>query len=508
MIANLKPYPAYKDSGVPWLGEVPEHWEVRRGKWLFHHRKQINGGRASSNVLSLTLRGVVNNNPDNPEGLVPKDYATYQLFRKGDLVFKLIDLENLRTSRVGLVHEDGIMSSAYVRLIPQSVGEIRFFFQQYFDLYQRGIYNQLGAGVRSTLGPSDLLDLSVVVPPLPEQAAIVRFLDYADRRIRRYIRAKQKLIKLLEEQKQAIIHRAVTRGLPSTGSGQATSNVRLKPSGVKWLGDIPEHWEVDRAKHLFREVDDRSATGTEVLLSLRMHQGLVPHNEVSTIPITPQALIGFKKVEPGQIVMNRMRAAIGMFGIANQLGLVSPDYAVFEPIANVDAAYFLRLFETPAAGTVFRVECKGLGTGSSGFMRLYTDRFGMIKLPIPPQEEQRRIVRGIAASTQEIERAEERTHREISLLREYRTRLIADVVMGKLDVREAAARLPAEAEEVDDVGARHAPCPYPRSTPAPTPRKTRPTTSTLFPRRSRHDNRHQRARTRAADLHGADRCAM
>lgn len=178
-----------------------------------------------------------------------------------------------------------------------------------------------------------------------------------------------------------------------------------------------------------------------------MYQGLIPHNEVSTIPITAQALVGFKKVDSGQIVMNRMRAAIGMFGIAHQPGLVSPDYAVFEPIANVDPMYFLRLFKTPAAGTVFRVESKGLGTGSSGFMRLYTDRFGMIKLAVPPQEEQMRIVQVIAVSTQEIERTEERVNREISLLHEYRTRLIADVVTGKLDVREVTAQLPEEPEE-------------------------------------------------------------
>lgn len=244
MIADLKPYRAYKDSGVPWLGEMPEHWELKRGKWLFCHRKEINAQRTHTNILSLTLRGVVNNDPDNPEGLVPKDYATYQFFAKGDLVFKLIDLENLRTSRVGLVHEDGIMSSAYVRLVPHHSGVQRFFFHEYFDLYQRGIFNQLGAGVRSTLGPSDLLNVGILVPSADEQSAIVRLLDYVDRRIRRYIRAKKKLIELLNEQKQAIIHRAVTRGLDP--------NVRLKPSGVEWLGDVPEHWEVRPAKHFYR----------------------------------------------------------------------------------------------------------------------------------------------------------------------------------------------------------------------------------------------------------------
>ena len=123
MIDGINPYPAYKDSGVPWLGSVPEHWVVGRGKWLLGHKKDLNADGRQTNILSLTLRGVVNNDPDNPEGLVPKDYRTYQRFEKGDLVFKLIDLENLRTSRVGLVHEDGIMSSAYVRLVLSGVVE-------------------------------------------------------------------------------------------------------------------------------------------------------------------------------------------------------------------------------------------------------------------------------------------------------------------------------------------------------------------------------------------------
>src|SRR6266516_4278092 len=109
MTADLKPYPEYKDSGLPWLGRVPAHWSLARTKWQFRNRKELNAGGDNTNILSLTPRGVVNNNPDSPEGLVPKDYRTYQIFAKGDLVFKLIDLENLRTSRVGLVDQDGIM---------------------------------------------------------------------------------------------------------------------------------------------------------------------------------------------------------------------------------------------------------------------------------------------------------------------------------------------------------------------------------------------------------------
>ena len=445
MIAHLKPYPAYKDSGVPWLGDAPQHWEVRRGKWLFRHRKLLNSDRADSNVLSLTLRGVVNNDPDNPEGLVPKDYATYQLFRKGDLVFKLIDLENLRTSRVGLVHEDGIMSSAYVRLTPQKVVDIRFFFQQYFDLYQRGIYNQLGAGVRSTLGPTDLLDLSVVVPPLPEQTAIVRFLDHMDRRIRKYIGAKQKLIKLLEEQKQAIIHRAVTRGLDP--------NVRLKPSGIEWLGDVPEHWEVRRLRYLIEGKLTYGANAAAEYTNpdwpryLRITDfgtdGTLRNNSFRSLP--PEIAKDYL-VQAGDILLARSGATVGKaFLVTTGAGeACHAGYLIrARPRREVIVPEFLFAF-TQSTGfigwkdsTFIIATIQNIGAG----------KYAGLPVPLPPIREQSAIVRFLQKDTDTILAAIDRAQREISLLREYRTRLIADVVTGKLDVREAAAKLPEEVEE-------------------------------------------------------------
>ncbi|MCL4687192.1 MAG: restriction endonuclease subunit S [Burkholderiales bacterium] len=438
MIAGVKPYPAMKDSGVPWLGMVPEHWNVRRGKWLFRHRKEINSDRASTNVLSLTLRGVVNNDPEDPEGLVPKDYATYQRFNRGDLVFKLIDLENLRTSRVGLVHEDGIMSSAYVRLVPRSPGKTRYFFQQYFDLYQRGIYNQLGAGVRSTLGPADLLDLSVVVPPLPEQVAIVRFLDHADRRIRRYIRAKQKLIKLLEEQKQAIIHRAVTRGLDP--------KIRLKPSGVEWLADVPEHWDVRPAKWFFREVDERSASGDEELLSVSHLTGVTPRSQKIVTMFMAESYVGHKVCRPGDLVINTMWAWMAALGVARQVGLVSPAYGVYRPRRGsplIDDYADLLLRTRPYVSEYI---CRSTGIQSSR-LRLYPEQFLRIPVVCPPEAEQRAILANVESGTADMTKAIAAALREVQLFHEYRTRLIADVVTGKLDVREAAAQLPDEVEE-------------------------------------------------------------
>ena len=207
---GLDPDVPLKPSGVEWLGDIPEHWELRRGKFLFLSLKELNSDNQSDNILSLTLRGVVNNDPDSPEGLVPHDYATYQVFSKGDLVFKLIDLENLRTSRVGLVHEDGIMSSAYIRLIAKHGGLQRYFYYQYFDLYQRGIFNQIGRGVRSTLGPSDLLEIPLLLPPVDEQKAIVRAIEKLTSDIDAAIAHTRREIELLEEYRTRLIADVVT----------------------------------------------------------------------------------------------------------------------------------------------------------------------------------------------------------------------------------------------------------------------------------------------------------
>lgn len=452
MLADLKPYPVMKNSGVPWLGSVPEHWDIRRGKWLFRYRKQINSDRTSTNVLSLTLRGVVNNDPDNPEGLVPKDYATYQLFRKGDLVFKLIDLENLRTSRVGLVHEDGIMSSAYVRLTSHAVVDIRFFFQQYFDLYQRGIYNQLGAGVRSTLGQDDLLNLSVVVPPLFEQAAIVHFLNYADRRIQRYIHAKQKLIKLLEEQKQVIIHRAVTRGLDPS--------VPFKPSRVEWLGDVPEHWEMWQIGHFSRVGNGSTPSrGTAAywtgghypwLNSAYANQESITRADQFVTDIALQEC-HLPIVPPSSVLVaiTGQGKTRGKAAVLHIEATINQHMAFITPRPNVTSADYLRL---ALHGAYSQLRSISDDSGSTKGALTCAD-LKHFQLALPPLHEQGVILEAVQNETRVTSAAIDRAQRDIALLREYRTRLISDVVTGKLDVREAAARLPDEpaaSEQLDE----------------------------------------------------------
>ncbi len=187
------------DKLIPWYSEAADGWKVQRAKSVLRKEKVLNKDRLEAQILSLTLRGVVENDPENPEGLVPADYGTYQIFEKDDLVFKLIDLDNVRTSRVGHVHRRGIMSSAYTRLRPSASVETRYIFWQFFDLYNRQVFNQLGSGVRSTLNADDVLNLPMLVPPLSQQKAIANFLDRETTHIDALIASKKRLMDLINE---------------------------------------------------------------------------------------------------------------------------------------------------------------------------------------------------------------------------------------------------------------------------------------------------------------------
>ncbi|MCX6028188.1 MAG: restriction endonuclease subunit S [Chloroflexi bacterium] len=440
MTRDLKPYPAYKDSGVPWLGEAPAHWTQLPGRACYREKKVPNTGMQETIVLSLSYGQIVIKPVEKLHGLVPASFETYQIIDPGDIVVRPTDLQNDWNSlRFGLSQHRGIITSAYMCLYTEDMmtREYGHLLLHAYDL--KKVFYGLGSGLRQNLDWRDFKYLPCLVPPLPEQVAIVRYLDYVDRRIRRYIRAKQRLIALFNEQKQASVHQAVTRGLDP--------DVRLRPSGVAWLGDVPEHWEVVRVKFLLREVDERSTTGLETLLSMRMNHGLVPYHDHFSRPSQAATLIGYKIVRPGQVVMNRLQANNGLVFASGVLGLVSPDYAVFDPIADVDLNFLTALFRSPKTKAKFRAESKGLGTGTAGFLRLYTDRFGMIPVALPLRNEQTLIMRQLDERLVGRQQALARVEREIALLREYRTRLIADVVTGKLDVRAAAATLPEEGEE-------------------------------------------------------------
>ena len=440
MIADLQPYPEYKESEQAWLGRVPRHWPVLPNRALFAEVKDRE--HPEEEMLSVTItKGIIRQKAlltdSSKKDSSRQDKSAYKLVQPRDIAYNKM---RAWQGAIGVSDFRGIISPAYVVMrLREECNVPRYFhhlcrtphFAKEAERWSYGITSDMWS-----LRPEHFKMIYTPCPPPEEQAAMVRFLDYANWRLERAIRAKRKVIALLHEQKQAIIHRAVTRGLDPT--------VPLKPSGIPWLGDIPKHWEVKRIKYLLREVDHRSTTGDEPLLSMRRNHGLVLFAEHFTRPPQAATLVGLKLVRPGQFVVNRMQAGNGVIFASTLTGLVSPDYAVFDAIGDANVEFLGELFRSRKVRAKFRAESKGLGTGSSGFLRLYNDRLGAIHGALPPRDEQSAILRGLADELSGVNTAINRLERDIELLREYRTRLVADVVTGKLDVRPAARHLPAE----------------------------------------------------------------
>ena len=440
MIADLKPYAEYKDSGLPWLGQVPGHWELVPNRGLVRRRKVLVGNRHTDyRLLSLTKQGVIIRDLTTGKGKFSSDMGTSQEVREGDIVFCLFDVpETPRT--VGLSCHNGMITGAYTIFEFLGSGRREYFESFYQAMDDRKLLSPLYSGLRNTIPAERFLGTKTPQPPAEEQAAIVRFLDWSNGRLERAIRAKRKVIALLNEQKQAIIHRAVTRGLDPS--------VPLKASGIPWLGEIPAHWEVLRAKYLFREVDCRSETGSETHLAMSQKLGLVPSSMVQST-LRSQSYAGAKLCITGDLVLNRLKAHLGVFAVAKQDGVISPDYTVLRRHKNAHADYYALILRSPGCRGELRMRAKGI---VEGFWRLYTDDFYAICLPVPPIADQHLIIELISRQTRDQDAGISSLEREIDLLREYRTRLVADVVTGKLDVREAASRLPDE-ERLPDLAA-------------------------------------------------------
>jgi type I restriction enzyme S subunit len=444
MIADLKPYSEYKESGLAWLGQTPSHWEQRRMKFLFSERVQK--GFPREPLLAATQsKGVVRKEDYETRTVTAmKDLHLLKLVEMGDFVISLRSFEG----GIEVAHCRGIISPAYTVLTPRREASpsyySRFFKSSDFISSLRLFVTGIREG--QNIDYERLSRAFMPLPPFEEQTAIGRFLDWANGRLDRAIRAKRKVIALLNEQKQAIIQRAVTRGLDPS--------VPLKPSGIPWLGDIPKHWEVRRAKYIYREVDERSTDGSEELLSVSHITGVTPRSQKNITMFKAASYAGHKLCRPGDLVVNTMWAWMGALGVSTFSGIISPAYAVYRPNRPnvVVDEYMDGLLRSRHISNII---CRSTGVRSSR-LRLYPEEFFRLPIIQPPAEEQKKIVQAIHVETADVNTDINRLEREIELLREYRIRLVADVITGKLDVREAAVRLPNEAttdiveEELDD----------------------------------------------------------
>ena len=383
-------------------------------------------------------------NKDENHNFIPDDLTNYKVVQHGQ--FAMNKMKAWQGS-YGVSKFDGIVSPAYFVFDLDSV-DGNYFHTAIRSKAYVPYFTQASDGVR--IGQWDLSlarmrEIPFLVPPLPEQTAIGRYLDHADRRIRRYIDAKQKLVKLLEEQKQAIIHQAVTRGLDP--------NVCLKPSGVEWLGDVPEHWEVIPFK---RRVGFQEGPG---IMAADFRDSGVPLLRISCLRGKVATLDGCNYLDHEMV-----RARWGHFAVSEDDYLLSASantgavsLATSEVAGSIPYTGIIRLWPTSrrtvmAYVSLFmnsrlfqnQIDLAKSGVGIEHFGPTHLNR---MVITLPPAPDQKAIVDAVKEATEPLAIVTDRSRRQIDLLREYRTRLIADVVTGKLDVREAAARLPDEVEE-------------------------------------------------------------
>ncbi len=425
-------YDAYKDSGVEWIGEIPNHWEVKKLKYI---GSSIIGLTYSPNDLCSVEEGTLVARSSNifegkfvldkSDNVYVKSKVPSKLFLKADDI--------LICSRNG--SRDLIGKCAYIKDDSNySFGAFTTVFRGHFNHYlfyilNSDIFKRLsGTFLTSTINQltiSNLNSISIPLPPEREIDSIKKFLHEKLFTIDEAIAIKEQQIALLNERKQIVIQKAVTQGLDP--------NVPMKDSGVEWIGQIPEHWNVVRAKYLFKEVEERSVFGNEELLSVSHLTGVTPRSEKNVSMFMAEDYSGSKVCKRHDLVMNIMWAWMGALGVSDYDGIVSPSYGVYRQ--KIDNTFNPEYLEYLLKTTKYLEHYNRVSTGlHSSRLRFYGHMFFNMKLGFPNLDEQNEIIASIKSQISKIELAVENLANQIEKLKEYKTTLINDAVTGKIKV--------------------------------------------------------------------------
>jgi type I restriction enzyme, S subunit len=449
MFSDLKPYSEYKESKAPWLGLLPAHWDYLRSKYLFREVDE-RSSTGNEELLSVShLTGVTPRSQKTITMFLAETNVGHKVCRPGDIV---INTMWAWMAALGVSRHAGIVSPAYGVYRPLASCAV---LPRYADHLLRTAtyaaeYQRRSTGVNSSrlrLYPEQFLRIEVVVPPHNEQAAIVRFLDWANRRLEEAVRAKRKVIALLNEQKQVIIHHAVTRGLDPS--------VPTKPSGIPWLGDIPQHWEVRALKRVVatkitdgpHETPEFLEDGIDFMSAESMVNGnLVFDRRRGFIsPALHRQYCVKCKPQRDDVFICKSGATTGKVAIVE----TDKEFSVWSPLAllRADVRVMLPRFLFASLQTRY-VQQQVQERWSFGTQpNLAMGALGRIAIAVPSASEQAAALARIDEESTPLTIAIFRLEREIDFLREYRTRLVADVVSGKLDVRGMVNQLPPETQE-------------------------------------------------------------
>lgn len=444
-------YSTYKPSKTLWQEQIPSHWQETELRLLFADNKKKNIGLIERNLLSLSYGKLKRKDIDNATGLVPASFEGYQIIAEGYIVLRFTDLQNDKKSlRVGYTNEKGIITNAYIGLAPKVDIHSKYFYYQLHFLDKIKYFYNLGGGVRQSLAYKEFGRETVLIPEKDEQIAVANFLDFKLAKIDRFIHKKKQLIKLLNEKKIAIINQAVTKGLDP--------NAKMKPSGIEWLGEIPEHWDIVKLTGVCGFVRGNSSFKKDELLSNGKYVALQYGKtyKVNEVDEKYQFYVNdeFYKVSQivnyGDVIFISTSETIedlghSVFYNRSDLGLLGGEQILLKPKNDIVNGKYLCY-----SSMIFAKELKKYATGVKVF-RFNINDLKTIYTSVPPFEEQLQIVSYVEKETDKLNKTIAPIEKEIALVEEYKTALIAEAVTGKIDVRDFAISETLEEETYEEL---------------------------------------------------------
>ena len=426
---KFKPYKKYKKVDLPWIDEIPSHWEMERNKNFLTVKDETVGNKDKNyKLLSLTKKGIIERDMENPKGKFPSSFETYKIVEKNDIIFCLFDIDETPRT-VGLSKLDGMITGAYNIFSINKINK-NYYYYYYLYLDKFKMLKPLYTGLRKTINEDAFLRLRTPLPQKEEQDKIADFLDHNLAKIDKFVELTERQIELLKEQKEVIINDAVTKGIDK--------NVEYKDSGIDWIGEIPAHWEVTRVKYISKILNGGTPNssisefwnGDIFWVTPKDLSKVSKYIYSSDRKITKE---GYKNCSTSLIPKNNIimatRAPIGNIKINKIETTINQGCKAILVDKNlIDLNYLYFLLNN------YLEELQLLGNGAT-FVELSTSNLSQFKINIPPKKEQEEIVAYIEKETNKIDRTIDLYKSQIELIKEYRTSLIASAVTGKIDVR-------------------------------------------------------------------------
>jgi type I restriction enzyme S subunit len=428
----MRLYPSYKESGKEWVGTVPDTWSIKPLFALFQEKQTLNHGNYESNVLSLSHGRIIRRDVESNFGLLPESFETYNIVEPQNIVLRLTDLQNdKRSLRCGFVKEKGIITSAYLTLENTSDVDCKYIYYLLHNYDIRKVFYGMGGGVRQVIKFADLKRLPILIPDLYEQRRISAYLDQKMSQIDNLIIKKGRMIHLLKEERTILINQAVTKGL--------NPGVKMKNSGIDWLGQIPAHWNISKIKYVCDVNKSALPETTEEnydfnyidIGNVDLEEGFSLEKRIDFVDAPSRAR---RIVRKGDTIISTVRTylkAIAYFEEDVDDIIVSTGFAVISPHKNLLPKFLY--YVSRSEKFIDRVCALSVGVS---YPAINSAELSNVSVWFPEKDEQNKIVEYLDRVVSKTKATIIRLKAEIEYLKEYRTALISEAVTGKIDIRE------------------------------------------------------------------------